>query len=92
MHEQEHGHSHAHHHDHEHSHEHGGFESLEQAQALMRYMLDHNRHHAEELHEVCHKLEHMEKEAAAGVLGEALEHFRTGNDLLEQALKALEAC
>ena len=59
-HEHDHGHSHSHSHSHEHSHEHGhaaGFESVEQAQALMRYMLDHNRHHAEELHSVLHKLE-----------------------------------
>ena len=45
---------HEHEHEHTHPHEHGaipGFESLDQAEALMSYMLDHNRHHADELHE-----------------------------------------
>lgn len=86
-----HAHPHTHDHTHEHSHEHshGGFESIEQATALMTYMLDHNRHHAEELHDVCHKLEDMGKAAAAEKLGAALEHYNEGNALLAEALKAL---
>ena len=52
---------------HEHTH-HGddlGFETVAQAVALMTYMLEHNRHHADELHDVCHKLEDMGKAEAA---------------------------
>ncbi len=94
MHDTQHPHDHAHSHDHEHmhshEHEHGGFTSAEQATALMKYMLDHNRHHAEELHEVCHKLEDMGKTAAAEQLGKALNAYFTGNDFLAEALKALE--
>jgi len=87
-----HAHPHTHDHSHEHTHEHGhgGFESVEQATALMTYMLDHNRHHAEELHDVCHKLEDMGKADAAEKLGAALERYYEGNELLAEALKALK--
>ena len=93
-HEHSHGHSHGHEHghSHEHSHEHGhaaGFESVEQAQALMRYMLDHNRHHAEELHSVLHKLEADGNAEAVRRLDGAIASYQDGNDLLEAALKAL---
>ena len=87
----EHSHTHDHEHSHEHAHEHGGFASVEQAAALMKYMLDHNRHHADELHEVCHKLEDMGKADAAEKLGKALSAFYAGNDFLADALQALEA-
>ncbi len=85
----EHSHTHDHEHTHSHEHSHGGFESVQQAEALMKYMLDHNRHHAEELHDVCHKLEDMGFAAAAEKLGEALEAYNAGNDALAQALAAL---
>ena len=84
-----HDHTHDHAHEHTHEHSHGGFESIEQATALMTYMLDHNRHHAEELHDVCHKLEDMGKAAAAEKLGAALTQYNEGNALLAEALKAL---
>ena len=89
MHEHVHGHGHEHDHEHGHSHEHGGFDSLEQAQALMRYMLDHNRHHAEELHSVLHKLEAGGNAEAVRRLDGAIASYQDGNDLLEAALKAL---
>ena len=91
-HEHPHEHSHTHDHEHPHSHEHSheGFESVQQAQALMKYMLDHNRHHTEELHDVCHKLEDMGRAAAAEKLGAALAGYYAGNDALAQALAALE--
>ena len=85
----EHPHTHEHTHEHSHEHSHGGFESLEQAVALMTYMLEHNRHHAEELHDVCHKLEDMGREAAAEKLGQALHDYYDGNDRLAEALTAL---
>ena len=51
MHEHEHDHDHAHH-CHPHSHEHTGDKPMspEEVLALLNYMLDHNRHHADELH------------------------------------------
>ena len=45
-------------HTHEHFHDHiTAFESMDQAIALISYMYEHNKSHAEELHEICHKLE-----------------------------------
>ena len=84
-------HSHAHSHTHTHAHEHTeGFASMDQAEALMTYMLDHNRHHAEELHELCHKLEASGKSEAAALLHDAVDRFGEGNALLESALEKLK--
>jgi len=66
------------------------FETLEQALALMSYMLEHNRHHAEELHELCHKLEAMGKGDAANLLEAGVDKFRDGNAMLESALDTLK--
>ena len=77
----DHGHEH-HHHEHEHI---GGAEAL----AILTYMLDHNRHHAEELHELCHKLEASGKNEAALLIDEAVERFNEGNVLLAAALEKL---
>ncbi len=84
-------HEHEHHNGHVHSHESPStFDSIEQAEALMRYMLDHNRHHAEELHELCHKLEAGGKGEAANLIGEAFDRYGEGNEFLAQALEALK--
>ena len=74
MHEHEHDHDHAHH-CHPHSHEHTGDKPMspEEVLALLNYMLDHNRHHADELHDICHALEDEGKAEAAAVLAEALD-------------------
>ena len=77
---------HDHHH---HSHE-EGFETIEQAVALMTYMLDHNRHHADELHDICHKLEAMGKTEAACLLEASVNSFNSGNEMLEAALENLK--
>ena len=85
---------HEHEHEHSHPHDHGpvaAFDSAEQATALMSYMLDHNRHHAEELHELGHKLEASGKGEAAGLIDEAVDRFGEGNELLAKALEALKA-
>ena len=77
---------------HEHTH-HGddlGFETVAQAVALMTYMLEHNRHHTEELHELCHKLEAMGKGEAANLLDASVDDFRAGNAMLESALDILK--
>ncbi|MBR6205719.1 MAG: hypothetical protein IKQ73_00925 [Oscillospiraceae bacterium] len=56
----------------------------------MTYMLEHNRHHAEELHELCHKLEAMGKGEAANLLDASVDDFRAGNAMLESALDILK--
>ncbi len=84
-------HEHEHEHGHGHVHTHGpisAFDSIEQAEALMSYMLDHNRHHAEELHELAHDLSDEGRDAAAALLHEALELYEKGNEKLAQALDA----
>ena len=89
-HEHMHEHTHEHHHDHGHTHDNiTAFESTEQAVRILGYMLDHNRSHAEELHEICHKLEESGEEKAAEYLDKAVDAFREGNELMDQALRAL---
>jgi len=78
------GHHHTHHGDD------AGFETIEQAVALMSYMLEHNRHHADELHELCHKLEAMGKGEAANLLDASVDKFNDGNAMLESALDTLK--
>ena len=92
-----HTHSHAHTHGegHAHTHEHthndvSAFESVEQATALVSYMLDHNRHHADELHDLAHKLEASGNDESAKLISEALEKFYEGNDILEKGLQLLK--
>ena len=50
-------------------------------------MLDHNRHHADELHDICHALEDAGKTEAAAALAEALHEYDHGNSKLEKALE-----
>ena len=91
----------AHDHMHEHEHSHGAsgphvhgevaaFDSDEQAVALMSYMLDHNKHHAEELHELAHKLDNGGKDEAAHLIEHALEHYFAGNEELAKALESMK--
>ena len=74
-------HDHTHPHDHEHK-----THSPEETLALLNYMIDHNAHHAEELHE----LAHSSKEEAAELIHEAVELFNAGNEKLEKALAMLK--
>ena len=69
---------HTHHHDHDHK-------DLE-AVALLKYMLDHNKHHADELYDIANKLDGTAKE----LVHAAVIDYETGTGMLEQALKALE--
>ena len=61
--------------------------SHEEVLALLTYMLDHNRHHADELHDICHALEDAGKTEAAAALAEALHEYDHGNSKLEKALE-----
>ena len=92
-----HTHEHAHTHSHEHgghthvhthadgtthSHSHAAASSPEEALALLTYMLNHNRHHAEELHDLAHCFDEVE----ADLIHEAVDKLSESNDLIEQAL------
>lgn len=80
------------HHEHEH-HEHEHHEhphptvSPEERLALLSYLLDHNRHHARELHELAHGLGNEE---AAQLIHDAVVDFTMGNDKLAEALSLLK--
>ena len=80
-----HGHSHEHKHEgeccggHGHSHK---VNNPDETLALLSYMLDHNRHHAEDLHEIYHSLEANGKTEAAAVLREAMHDYSHANDKL----------
>jgi len=67
-----------------HTHSHGAPADMskEEVLALLSYMIDHNRHHEEELHELSHNLD----DKAGALVHEALQFFRSGNELLVQAL------
>ena len=85
---------HTHVHNHEHSHEHccGGehkAQSPDENLALLNYMLEHNRHHGEDLHELYHSLEAAGRNDAAKVVAEALHFYDHGNEKLAEALKLL---
>ncbi len=76
-------HTHEHTHDHEHTHE---VHAPEETIALLTYMVDHNRHHADELHELAHSLDGE----AQRRLHEAVDALRSGNEKLTEALRMLK--
>ena len=97
-HNHDHGHTHTHEHTHEHDHGHGhahshahGGGSGEVAKniALLKYMLDHNRSHADELHDAGHKLEGINVDAAQ-LISEAVHYFNHGNEKLQKAVELLD--
>ena len=79
----------AHTHEHEHTHEHGHtheVHSPEETVALLTYMVGHNQHHAEELHELAHSVEGE----AQQLLHEAVVELTLGNEKLTEALRILK--
>lgn len=74
-----------HDHNHEHHHDHAAG-SKEEAVALLKYMLDHNTHHAEELHDLGH---HVEGEASE-LIHQAVADFKSSNEKLAKALELLK--
>jgi len=69
-----------------HNHEENSAHSREEAVALLKYMIDHNRHHADELHEIAHSL----GGDAQAVIHDACVDFDIGNDKLCKALELLK--
>ena len=72
-------------HSHGHTHTQAAASSPEEALALLKYMLDHNRHHAEELHDLAHNFD----DVSADLLHEAVDKLGESNDLIEQALSLI---
>ena len=94
-------HEHPHHHGpeddghehHEHPHRHGHHThdvpqdgNTDRTLILLRYMYDHNMHHAEELIDLAAALRTEGREKAAELIDEALNAYRSGNELLSKAL------
>ena len=71
-----------HHHHHHHHEEH----SAKEAEALWRYMADHNEHHAEELTELSESF----SENVRAKIAEAVKVLNEGNAKLREALAELE--
>ena len=81
------GHSHTHTHadgtthTHAHTHSHSAASSPEEALALLKYMLDHNKHHAEELHDLAlfftSILRYLYEEAGELLKKRSLKNFST---------------
>lgn len=95
--EHAHGHSHEHTHSHEHGHEGctgcGGCQQERPAneqEAVLAYMLDHNKHHAAELLEVAKQVRAAGKEEAAMQIEKAVENFDKGNLYLSVALSLVK--
>ena len=86
----EHTHTHTHAdgttHTHAHTHSHAAASSPEEALALLNYMLDHNRHHAEELHDLAHCFD----DVAGDLIHDAVDKLGESNDLIEQALSLIK--
>ena len=96
----EHGQEHCHHHgDEHHCHEagehcHGGHchshdedaAPADKTAALLKYMLDHNTHHAAELDQMADKLVAEGQEKAAEQIRKAVDEFQKGNLYLSLAL------
>lgn len=86
-HDDNHTHTHSHTHSHEHSHS-GGLvaETAAEALALLEYMVHHNQHHAEELHELAHCFD----DTAADLIHAAVDDLQQSNYKLEAALKMIK--
>ena len=76
-------------HDHHDGHSHGA-DSREEAEAKLKFMLDHNEHHVAELHDLAHDLEHFGFTGKAGLIIKAITSYEAGNALLKDAIEAAE--
>ena len=79
------GHEHDHAHAHEIAQEHGEIPPQERTKALLKYMIEHNEHHAEELAEL---LDGLEGNARKRLL-EAIGSFEVANVQLREVLELL---
>lgn len=77
---------HTHSHDHDHGHEHIHTGSPEETLALLTYLLSHNQHHTQELHELAHQV----PEAVSARLHDAVSDYQRGNESFAKALELLK--
>lgn len=79
----DHGHGHEHHH---HHHDHAEGAAPDRSQALLSYMVGHNKSHAEEMREAAAGMEGRAQE----LVNEAADLLDAGNAKLEEALAILK--
>jgi len=87
------GHSHelGHGHDHDHDHNHENASGISQKDlALLKYMLEHNRQHAEELISTGKKIKTAGSDEAAKKIDDAVHYFEHANEELEKAISLLD--
>lgn len=78
---------HTHTHTHPHDHASGlSVDSAEEAIALLEYMLHHNQHHAEELHDLAHCFD----DTSADLIHAAVDDLKQSNYKIEAALKMVK--
>lgn len=91
-----HPHDHSHGDDHNHSHDHCGCDHdhctqpKNEDEAVLAYMLDHNRHHAQELVTIAAHLREQGKEDVAKQIDKAVEDFEKGNMRLSIAVSLIQ--
>ncbi len=93
-----HAHSHEDGHEHEHNHEHNHCECghdhcdhpKDEDTAVLAYMLDHNKHHAQELAAIAKHLREQGKDDAAVQIEKGVEDFEKGNMRLSIALSLVQ--
>lgn len=76
-------------HPHTHTHANAKAQSPEETIAMLRYMIDHNRHHGEDMHEIFHALADSGKTEAAELVHQAMHLSEDANGKLEDAMKKL---
>ncbi len=75
---------------HQHHHHDGGEVSFEKNLAILEYMVDHNRHHAEDLDELADALEKQDHADIAKQLKACLVDYNAANDKLADIYKQLK--
>ena len=85
--EHDHEYLHAHHIPHGHGHDHGADRA--EAEALLKYMAEHNAAHARELLQLAERLQSLGEAAACEQVRRAAEDFEAGGRRLADALTAL---
>ena len=82
--------THSHAHDHDHSHDQGGT-PMEELLALMKFMVNHNDAHAQELAELADQLQTAGRSRAYNQIMDAVANFDVANAQLDAVLKDLAA-
>lgn len=73
-----------------HHHSHGNISSKEELIAMLKYMVNHNESHANELEKINHTVNHLGNKNAFDEIEKAIAEYNNGNQHLANALKMIE--